>query len=134
FVYFFFFSSRRRHTRFSRDWSSDVCSSDLTLGKSEVQTSVPGFGFFPFPVSIIPSRPVHLIECITQLVHGCLITQVVIGNIIVVTNSFLLARNTIAQTKFEIGNFSSFKKIFFSNIPCKSCCREKSPTVFGRKS
>src|SRR5690606_39923024 len=28
---FFFFSSRRRHTRFSRDWSSDVCSSDLVL-------------------------------------------------------------------------------------------------------
>src|SRR5690606_39560994 len=27
--YVFFFSSRRRHTRFSRDWSSDVCSSDL---------------------------------------------------------------------------------------------------------
>src|SRR5436309_10822627 len=29
FIAFFFFSSRRRHTRFSRDWSSDVCSSDL---------------------------------------------------------------------------------------------------------
>src|SRR5436305_9527047 len=28
----FFFSSRRRHTRCGRDWSSDVCSSDLTLG------------------------------------------------------------------------------------------------------
>src|SRR5690606_40783234 len=27
----FFFSSRRRHTRFSRDWSSDVCSSDLVI-------------------------------------------------------------------------------------------------------
>src|SRR5690606_40654422 len=27
----FFFSSRRRHTRFSRDWSSDVCSSDLSF-------------------------------------------------------------------------------------------------------
>src|SRR5216684_9312590 len=27
----FFFSSRRRHTRCSRDWSSDVCSSDLTF-------------------------------------------------------------------------------------------------------
>src|SRR5690606_40048622 len=27
----FFFSSRRRHTRFSRDWSSDVCSSDLIV-------------------------------------------------------------------------------------------------------
>src|SRR5690606_39129225 len=29
FYIYFFFSSRRRHTRFSRDWSSDVCSSDL---------------------------------------------------------------------------------------------------------
>src|SRR5690606_39530769 len=29
--YYFFFSSRRRHTRFSRDWSSDVCSSDLRV-------------------------------------------------------------------------------------------------------
>src|SRR6266508_6854520 len=28
-VLFFFFSSRRRHTRWPRDWSSDVCSSDL---------------------------------------------------------------------------------------------------------
>src|SRR3712207_403929 len=28
-VIFFFFSSRRRHTRYWRDWSSDVCSSDL---------------------------------------------------------------------------------------------------------
>src|SRR5256885_6816311 len=28
---FFFFSSRRRHTRLQGDWSSDVCSSDLTL-------------------------------------------------------------------------------------------------------
>src|SRR5216683_4537251 len=28
-MFFFFFSSRRRHTRSDRDWSSDVCSSDL---------------------------------------------------------------------------------------------------------
>src|SRR5256884_1335892 len=31
----FFFSSRRRHTRCSRDWSSDVCSSDLDVSRSE---------------------------------------------------------------------------------------------------
>src|SRR5205807_3927523 len=31
-VQFFFFSSRRRHTRLQGDWSSDVCSSDLGLG------------------------------------------------------------------------------------------------------
>src|SRR5207249_8852831 len=29
-LFYFFFSSRRRHTRSKRDWSSDVCSSDLT--------------------------------------------------------------------------------------------------------
>src|SRR5690606_41163583 len=29
--FLFFFSSRRRHTIFSRDWSSDVCSSDLGI-------------------------------------------------------------------------------------------------------
>src|SRR5207245_7503142 len=30
-LFIFFFSSRRRHTRCYRDWSSDVCSSDLAL-------------------------------------------------------------------------------------------------------
>src|SRR5207302_5124529 len=40
---FFFFSSRRRHTRFSRDWSSDVCSSDLiqTMSSQLVNTNRP---------------------------------------------------------------------------------------------
>src|SRR3712207_8135331 len=36
---FFFFSSRRRHTRYWRDWSSDVCSSDLLLLGSSVNTA-----------------------------------------------------------------------------------------------
>src|SRR4051812_49780559 len=31
---FFFFSSRRRHTRLTCDWSSDVCSSDLDTGEA----------------------------------------------------------------------------------------------------
>src|SRR5256886_15123075 len=34
----FFFSSRRRHTRFDCDWSSDVCSSDLTLPREAQET------------------------------------------------------------------------------------------------
>src|SRR5690606_40856019 len=47
----FFFSSRRRHTRFSRDWSSDVCSSDL-LNSWDVlvqylNTLAVSDGFFP---------------------------------------------------------------------------------------
>src|SRR3712207_8700405 len=37
-----FFSSRRRHTRYWRDWSSDVCSSDLTIAFNRKL----GAGFF----------------------------------------------------------------------------------------
>src|SRR3989440_10040563 len=37
-VFFFFFSSRRRHTRSDRDWSSDVCSSDLLPATTESLT------------------------------------------------------------------------------------------------
>src|SRR5699024_11501140 len=36
---FFFFSSRRRHTRSKRDWSSDVCSSDLNIVEEVRQSS-----------------------------------------------------------------------------------------------
>src|SRR5690606_40179502 len=40
---FVFLSSRRRHTRFSRDWSSDVCSSDLGDGVTrKVKDAQPG--------------------------------------------------------------------------------------------
>src|SRR5256885_13070660 len=43
-MWFFFFSSRRRHTRLQGDWSSDVCSSDLrpsrpTARRSHVRTA-----------------------------------------------------------------------------------------------
>src|SRR5215510_13685319 len=37
-IFCFFFSSRRRHTRWPRDWSSDVCSSDLPGAPSRVAT------------------------------------------------------------------------------------------------
>src|SRR5690606_40544498 len=44
-IFYFFFSSRRRHTRFSRDWSSDVCSSDLTNVHIDHFVSVDFVGF-----------------------------------------------------------------------------------------
>src|SRR2546430_8256715 len=37
----FFFSSRRRHTRFDCDWSSDVCSSDLVHSRAQKHPSPP---------------------------------------------------------------------------------------------
>src|SRR6266508_397237 len=42
-IFFFFFSSRRRHTRWPRDWSSDVCSSDLVMLGGKVAV-VCGYG------------------------------------------------------------------------------------------
>src|SRR2546421_9051952 len=40
---FFFFSSRRRHTRSDRDWSSDVCSSDLLERPRSIEALAPGY-------------------------------------------------------------------------------------------
>src|SRR6266542_572916 len=40
-IFFFFFSSRRRHTSCYRDWSSDVCSSDLLLDPHDVAVITP---------------------------------------------------------------------------------------------
>src|SRR5207247_7313874 len=39
----FFFSSRRRHTRSTRDWSSDVCSSDLHMIRNMKEFKLPFF-------------------------------------------------------------------------------------------
>src|SRR5699024_12228549 len=60
----FFFSSRRRHTRSKRDWSSDVCSSDLVLpAGGEGEGAAGEVHQFPADVSaIVPAgaRVVHI--------------------------------------------------------------------------
>src|SRR2546429_3587551 len=52
----FFFSSRRRHTRCSRDWSSDVCSSDLALAKRLIdeKLSITWWGNIRFEKTFTP--------------------------------------------------------------------------------
>src|SRR5699024_11585840 len=44
--YVFFFSSRRRHTRSKRDWSSDVCSSDLSVGLKNMKVGKAIYRFY----------------------------------------------------------------------------------------
>src|SRR6266567_4246858 len=51
----FFFSSRRRHTRFDCDWSSDVCSSDL-LGAGRLITMAAGSWAWVVAGAGIPDR------------------------------------------------------------------------------
>src|SRR5215813_9008556 len=60
-VILFFFSSRRRHTRCGRDWSSDVCSSDLSglSGSSARLDGVRGTGtkkYRPPAITVLPLR------------------------------------------------------------------------------
>src|SRR5699024_8667633 len=68
YCYFFFFSSRRRHTRSKRDWSSDVCSSDLQLkmavdaGKLGTQTANHFNALFKQLKSIFPKAPPSLLH------------------------------------------------------------------------
>src|SRR6266487_5196355 len=54
---FFFFSSRRRHTRWTGDWSSDVCSSDLAPGWSvaalKAEPDAPDRGDVPGAVRVV---------------------------------------------------------------------------------
>src|SRR3989449_4207467 len=53
---FFFFSSRRRHTRCSRDWSSDVCSSDLPWFEEymtdDAEVILVGMGTISLPIKV----------------------------------------------------------------------------------
>src|SRR5690606_23494491 len=55
----FFFSSRRRHTRFSRDWSSDVCSSDL---KTRFDCEIKNFD----PLSFLDRKEARKIDRFSQ--------------------------------------------------------------------
>src|SRR5256885_8232333 len=56
-LHFFFFSSRRRHTRLQGDWSSDVCSSDL-LGRSDCAPEFARDVFASQEIGVLP-RLVH---------------------------------------------------------------------------
>src|SRR5699024_11866155 len=68
----FFFSSRRRHTISKRDWSSDVCSSDLLLHLTGHATLKVALDIFA-PVRPIESLP----DCCLRLVHSEMATLVV---------------------------------------------------------
>src|SRR5205814_7072876 len=50
---FFFFSSRRRHTRCLSDWSSDVCSSDLDSQVCAVQLLLRQHPYYPLPRCLV---------------------------------------------------------------------------------
>src|SRR5690606_41099351 len=81
-----FFSSRRRHTRFSRDWSTDVCSSDLgnRAGRLRHLADVPlkDIAAFRFLLHALTSAKINaeFAAALLERVRHLLANLVVIGN------------------------------------------------------
>src|SRR2546430_7122895 len=75
YFYCFFFSSRRRHTRFDCDWSSDVCSSDLETCVVRFTTDIPhltnwGTPLLLGPGSILDAHTAHERISVAELAQG----------------------------------------------------------------
>src|SRR5260370_18686760 len=66
---FFFFSSRRRHTRFKCDWSSDVCSSDLDVNWAEIEE----------PNSKVRTHPVRWLQLLAVSIFAIVLLTPVLG-------------------------------------------------------
>src|SRR5256884_3047112 len=97
---FFFFSSRRRHTRCSRDWSSDVCSSDLR-GREEDQKLI----VFADLDCLLPIDFVR--RCIEQPAPGDHSRRVRQPNRVPV--GFNLARGRPARTRTAVEVFKTWR-------------------------
>src|SRR5690606_40552893 len=71
-----FFSSRRRHTRFSRDWSSDVCSSDLIWQNTAADLeemakfNANGHRFHPGTIKVVDQNGDYRISADDQVIRG----------------------------------------------------------------
>src|SRR5215470_15957091 len=93
YIFFFFFSSRRRHTRCYRDWSSDVCSSDLCRGGLLVKPHTTIENHPPLDLLVIPGgqgtrRESHNQRLLDWIVQQDQRTQLTTS---VCTGAFLLA-------------------------------------------
>src|SRR3712207_8032217 len=94
--FFFFFSSRRRHTRYWRDWSSDVCSSDL-LGHLTLAAR---------PETLAPLEEADLV-----VVAGCRLGEVT-------TQTYALPRGdqAVIQVDAEIGRAARRERVEISGV------------------
>src|SRR5437660_7274668 len=78
FFIFFFFSSRRRHTRWPRDWSSDVCSSDL-YANGDMVGHTGAFDATVIAVEAVDLELARLVKVIDEL-QGILVVTADHGN------------------------------------------------------
>src|SRR5690625_964709 len=107
----FFFSSRRRHTRWPRDWSSDVCSSDLLVTKiREVHKGdFTEHQFVEQPQQV--KREVDLEAKITDIMHDIGVPAHIKG--------YLYLREAIMMVYEDIELLGSITKILYPDIAKK---------------
>src|SRR6266496_4884130 len=114
FFFFFFFSSRRRHTRSLRDWSSDVCSSDLAdvdVKRAVERGVIPGPHIFASTRAMAPTGmyPIVSDNWELELPHG---VQPVDG----VEGARLAVRQQVAHGADWI-KFYSDRRYYFGPAP-----------------
>src|SRR3712207_640270 len=112
--YFFFFSSRRRHTRYWRDWSSDVCSSDLA--------GAPCSTISPRSMNTTRSATCRAkpISCVTQIM-----VMPVSARLTMVSSTSLI----ISGSRAEVGSSKSMILGFMHSaraIATRCCCPPES--------
>src|SRR5256886_10835900 len=79
----FFFSSRRRHTRFDCDWSSDVCSSDLRIFFWSLTSALAGF-LFGFDTVVISGaeKTIQALWGLSPSLHGIAMASALYGTVV----------------------------------------------------
>src|SRR5699024_10402122 len=139
-ILFFFFSSRRRHTRSKRDWSSDVCSSDLlknflfSCARSVFNKFFKWLFIFSLSRAALTSFLYSVSETTTFSVG--LFSVFIFG----LPNQFFSPVGTstffnclLALASSSIGTFSlkANNSFFFSDKSCSSCFISRSKSFFS---
>src|SRR6266542_5640261 len=81
-ILFFFFSSIRRHTRCYRDWSSDVCSSDLDQLRSYLAQERPGLVHGTLSAEVIGGGRSNLTYRVTDGVSRWVVRRPPLGHVL----------------------------------------------------
>src|SRR3989454_4836753 len=116
FLCFFFFSSRRRHTRLQGDWSSDVCSSDLVYLALSINVYLEANVFGVFRLAYSRLGPTEIRILLIALNAGFAVSGVGRG-------VYLIANATLALLGIGMLVMRSEEHTSELQSPCNLVCR-----------
>src|SRR5436189_1086685 len=120
YCFYFFFSGRRRHTRYIGDWSSDVCSSDLILkverGVVRVADAKGQPPTIPFWLGEGPSRTAELSAEIAELREQCTNPQMLEHEIGLPPEAAVQIADYIADGRRTLGTVPTQKRVILERF------------------